>query len=288
MIRLRDKMREDLELRGMSASTVTTYVCCARRFVEHFGLPPGKIGATDVRNYLLHLIHEVKAAPSTVNVYAGAIQFLYRVTLKRAEVVADVVRLKTPKRLPRFLSGAEVERLLVALPTLRHQAMAMLAYGAGLRVSEIVRLEARDIDAKRMVIHVREAKRGRERYVMLSARLLATLRAHWKEAVLPGPRLFAGRDPSTPLERSAVHKALSKAARKAGLGKNLGPHALRHSFATYMLEAGTDLRTLQVLLGHASMKSTAVYLHITTARVQSLRSPLDDVRSPQDPRDGDG
>jgi integrase/recombinase XerD len=196
MIRRRDKMREDLELRGMSASTVTTYVCCARRFVEHFGLPPGKIGATDIRSYLLHLIHEVKAAPSTVNVYAGAIQFLYRVTLKRAEVVADVVRLKTPKRLPRFLSGAEVERLLVALPTLRHQAMAMLAYGAGLRVSEIVRLEARDIDAKRMVIHVREAKRGRERYVMLSARLLATLRAHWKEVGLPGPRLFAGRDPS--------------------------------------------------------------------------------------------
>jgi hypothetical protein len=138
MIRRRDKMREDLELRGMSASTVTTYVCCARRFVEHFGLPPGKIGATDVRSYLLHLIHEVKAAPSTVNVYAGAIQFLYRVTLKRPEVVADVVRVKEPMRLPRFLSGAEVERLLVALPTLRHQAMAIPTRGRYLFPIEVL------------------------------------------------------------------------------------------------------------------------------------------------------
>jgi site-specific recombinase XerD len=281
MLRLRDKMREDLELRGMSDNTIEKYLCCARRFVEHIGLPPAKVGAAEVRSYLLHLIHEVKAAPATVNVYAGAIRFLYRVTLKRAEVVADVVRMKTPMSLPRFVGGAEVERLLWALPTARLQAIAMLAYGAGLRVSEIVRLETGDIDAKRMVIHVREAKRGRERYVMLSPRLLSTLRAYWKAARLPGPRLFAGRRPGTPLDRGAVHKAFSKAARKAGIGKSLGPHALRHGFATHMLEGGTDLRTLQVLLGHASMKSTAVYLHITTARVQSLRSPLDELAAPE-------
>jgi site-specific recombinase XerD len=274
-------MREDLELRGMSANTTEKYLCCARRFVEHIGVPPAKAGAAEVRSYLLHLIHEVKAAPATVNVYAGAIQFLYRVTLKRPEVVMDVVRVKTPMRLPRFLTGAEVSRLLVALPTARLQAMAMLAYGAGLRVGEIVKLEIGDIDAKRMVIHVRGAKRRRERYVMLSPRLLSTLRAYWKAAKLPGPRLFAGRHPDTPLDRGAVHKAFSKAARKAGLGKSLGPHALRHGFATHMLERGTDLRTLQVLLGHASMKSTAIYLHITTARVQSLCSPLDELATPE-------
>jgi integrase/recombinase XerD len=278
-------MREDLELRGCSANTIVSYLRCARRFAEHFGLPPGKIGAEQVRSFLLYLIHDVKAAPATVNVYAGAIRFLYRVTLKRPEVVTDVVRLKTPMRLPRFLSGPQVERLLAILPSLALRAVAMLAYGAGLRVSEIVQLERQDIDAKRMVIHVRKAKRGRERYVMLSPRLLATLRAYGKESRLPGPLVFSGRDPSTPLDAGAVHKALSKASRKAGMGKSLGPHALRHSFATHMLEGGTDLRTLQVLLGHASLSSTLKYLHITTARVQSLKSPLDSLVPPEDPRD---
>lgn len=284
MVRLRDKMREDLELRGFSVATSEAYVRCARSFVEHFHRPPAKLGAGEVRSYLLHLLQERRAAPGTVNVYAAAIGFLYRVTLKRPEVVAEVVRMKTPMRLPRFPSGPEVARLLVALPTARLQAMAMLAYGAGLRVSEIVRLETTDIDAKRMVIHVREAKRGRARYVMLSPRLLSTLRAYWKAAKLSGPRLFAGRHPGTPLDRTAIHKAFSKAARKAGLGKSLGPHALRHGFATHMLERGTDLRTLQVLLGHASMKSTAIYLHITTARVQALCSPLDNLATPEHDR----
>jgi site-specific recombinase XerD len=283
MLRLRDKMREDLELRGSSTNTTEAYVRCAGRFAAHFDHPPAKLGAAEVRSYLLHLIHERKA-PATVNVYAAAIGFLYRITLKRPEVVADVVWMKTPMRLPRFLSGPEVERLLAVLPTARLQAMAMLAYGAGLRVGEIVQLETGDIDAKRMVIHVREAKRGRERYVMLSPRLLQTLRAYWKVAKLPGPRLFAGRRPDSPLDRTTVYKSFSQAARKAGVGERLGPHTLRHSFATHMLEGGTDLRTLQVLLGHASMRSTATYLHITTARVQTLRSPLDSLGKPQ--RDG--
>jgi len=184
---------------------------------------------------------------------------------------------KTPMRLPRVLSGVEVARLLAALPTERYRVMGMLAYGAGLRVGEIVRLEIGDIDAKRMVLHIRDAKRGRERYVMLSPRLLSALRHYWKQAGLPGPRVFAGRDRDKPLQRVGVHKAFSRAARKAGIRKVLGPHALRHSFATHMLERGTDLRTLQVLLGHASIRSTTMYLHISTARVQSLRSPLDDL-----------
>jgi len=286
MVRLRERMREDLELRGMSASTIELYVRCARRFVEHYGRPPAKLGAEEVRSYLLHLVHQRRAKAATVNVYAAAIAFLYRVTLKRPDIVTDVARLKTPMHLPRFLSGPEAERLLAALPTVRWQAVAMLAFGAGLRVSEIVGLETGDIDAKRMVVHIRDAKRGRERYVMLSARLLRTLRAYWKAAKLPGPRLFAARNRRTPLDRGAVHKALSRAARKAGLGTCLGPHALRHSFETCMLERGTDLRTLQVLLGHASMESTAIYLHITTARVQSLPSPLDDFGTrPSDSRD---
>jgi len=286
MARLRDTMREDLELRGLRPDTIATYIRCVRRFVEHFALPPAKLGAADVRRYLLYLLHEAKVTPPTVNTYASAIRFLFRVTLKRPEVVADVVRLKTPMHLPRILSGTEVEGLFAAIPTLKHRAIVMLAYGAGLRVSEVARLEVGDIDAKRMVLHIRDAKRGRERYVMLSPRLLSALRAYWKDARPPGPRLFPGRDPSKPITRAAIHKALSKAASKAGITKRLGPHVLRHSFATHLLEGGTDVRTVQVLLGHASLLSTARYLHITTARVQELRSPLDDLGTPRGRRYG--
>jgi integrase/recombinase XerD len=286
MRRLRDKMREDLELRGLRPNTIDTYIGCARRFVEHFALPPAKLGAAEVRGYLLYLIKEVKAAAPTVNTYAAAIRFLYCVTLQRPEVVADVVRVKTPMHLPRFLSGTEVERLLAAISTLKHRAIVMLAYGAGLRVSEIARLEIRDIYPKRMVLHIRDAKRGRERYVMLSSCLLLALRTYWRDARPPGQLLFPGREPSKPMTRTAIHNALRKAGAKAGITTPLSPHMLRHSFATHMLEAGTDLRTLQVLLGHASLRSTTAYLHITTARVQELRSPLDDLGTPRGRRYG--
>ena len=181
MTRLRDKMREDLQLRGLCPNTIDTYIRGARRFVDHFAAPPAKLGAAEVRRYLLYLLNEAKASPSTVNTYAAAIRFLYGVTLKRPDVVADVVRLKTPMHVPPILSGTEVERLLAAIPTTKHRAMGMLAYGAGLRVSEIARLELGDIDKKRMVLHVRHAKRGRERHVMLSPLLLSALRAYWAD-----------------------------------------------------------------------------------------------------------
>jgi len=286
MERVRDKMREDLQLRGLCPNTIDTYIRCARRFVEHFGVPPAKLGAAEVRRYLLSLINDAKAAPATVNTYAAAIRFLYCVTLKRPEVVADVVRLKTPMHVPHILSGTEIERLLAAIPTTKHRAMVMLAYGAGLRVSEVAQIEIGDIDAKRMVLHVRNAKRGRERHVMLSPILLSALRAHWKDARPPGPRLFPGRDPQKPITRTAIHKALCKAAKKAALTKRLSPHVLRHSFATHLLEGGTDMRTVQVLLGHASLRSTVTYLHVTTARLQQVRSPLDDLGTPRGRRYG--
>jgi site-specific recombinase XerD len=173
------------------------------------------------------------------------------------------------------LSSSEVERLLAAMTRPNHRVAAMLAYGAGLRVSEICRLRVDDIDAKRMMLRIRNAKRGRERYVMLSARLLRELRAYWKAVRLSGPALFPGNAGRIWLSRKALQKAFSLAARRAGLQKRVSPHTLRHSFATHMLEAGTDLRILQVLLGHASIDSTTLYLHVSTARLQSLTSPLD-------------
>jgi site-specific recombinase XerD len=286
MARLRDKMREDLELRGLRPNTIDAYLRCARRFTEHFARPPRKLEAADVRCYLLHLIHAAQRSPSTINVYAAAIRFLFAVTLKRPDVVADVVRVKTRMHLPRVLSGTEVEKLLGALRSRKYLAIAMLLYGAGLRVGEVTHLETVDIDAKRMLLHLRDAKRGRERYVMLSPRLLAVLRAYWKAARLRGPLLFPGGDPSKPVTHNAIRKALSQAAVKAGLRQGLSPHTLRHAFATHLLEGGTDLRTVQVLLGHASLRSTTTYLHVTTARVQQLRSPLDDLGTPQGRRYG--
>ncbi len=273
--RLRDKMREDLELRGMSASTITTYLDCARRFAEHFERSPGALGAPEIRAFLLYLLHERKVAPSSFNVYAAAIRFLYTVTLDRPETIARMPRMRVPMHIPVVLTTVEVSQLLAALKTDKHRAMVMLAYGAGLRVSEVCKLRVEDIDPKRMLIHVRHAKRGRERYVMLSPKLLATLRAYWKTSRPCGPQLFPGRGANGLFSRKGVHAAIVSAALRAGITKPLSPHTLRHSFATHLLDAGTDLRTLQVLLGHASLKSTMAYLHVSTARVQAIPSPLD-------------
>jgi integrase/recombinase XerD len=195
-------------------------------------------------------------------------------------------RMRVPMHVPVVLSGTEVERLLGAITSERHRVAAMLAYGAGLRVGEICNLHVEDVDPKRMVLRIRGSKRGRERYVMLSARLLSAMRAYWKVARPSGPYLFRGRQPGTLLTRGAVHKAIAAAARRAGLAKRVGPHTLRHCFATHLLEAGTDLRTLQVLLGHASIESTTIYLHVSTARMQSITSPLDKLGPSEDPTRG--
>jgi site-specific recombinase XerD len=235
-----------------------------------------RLGAKEIREFVLHLIRERKLGPATVNVHVAAISFLYAITLKRPHEVMDLPRMKVPMRLPRVLSGTEMERLLAAPLGIKHRALILLGYGAGLRVSEIARLEMGDIDPKRMLLYVRQSKRGRERYVMLSPIVLGALRAYWKHAQLSGPRLFPGRDPKKVMTRAAIYKALQKAARCARL-ERVSPHTLRHTFATHMLEAGTDLRTLQIVLGHASLSSTLTYLHVSAARVQALKSPLDDL-----------
>jgi site-specific recombinase XerD len=267
-------MREDLALRGMSETTIVTYVGCARRFAEHFGRSPSRMGAAEIRAFLLHLT-ERRVRPRTFNVYVGALLFLYRVTLEQPEQVAKIPHMRVPMHVPTVLTGIEVERILGALESDKHRAVVMLAYGAGLRICEACHLRIEDIDAKRMLLHIRNAKRGRERHVMLSPRLLKVLRTYWKRTRPSGPYVFPGGGADGVFSRRAVHHALVKAARRAGITKTVSPHTLRHSFATHLLERGTDLRTLQVLLGHASLKSTMAYLHVSTARVQSIASPLD-------------
>jgi integrase/recombinase XerD len=226
---LRDKMEGDLKLKGLSPNTRKTYLLCAASFVRHYGKPPARMGRIEVRDYLLHLLEVRKVKPSTYNVYAAALRFLYGCTLERPEEVAWVGHLKVKQRLPAILSIEEIERLLTELGSLKLQSIVVAAYGSGLRISEACRLRVEDIDSERMVIQVRHGKGDRDRYTLLPKRLLELLRAYWKEARPPGPELFPGRRAGTVLSRNAVNKALAKATLRAGIKKRVTPHALRHN-----------------------------------------------------------
>jgi site-specific recombinase XerD len=267
-------MIEDMRLRNFAPGTVAVYVNCVARFARHFGKSPGLLGPDDVRAYLLHLIEQRRSSWSYYNQNLQALRFLYNVTLDRDWVLKHLACPKRPKRLPVVLSGEELVRFFAAIDGLKHRASLMTAYAAGLRVSEVAALRVEDIDSRRMVIRVRQGKGSKDRYVMLSPKLLGLLRAYWK-AARPRVWLFPGSDPGRPITTSAVRKACQRAREAAGLGKHVTVHTLRHSFATHLLEAGTDLRTIQVLLGHHSPRTTAVYTHVSPAAVRATASPLD-------------
>ena len=275
---LRERMDEDMAMRGLVPNTRETYLHCVTVFVRHFGRSPCELGAEHLRLFLRHLRVVKKRSPSTLATYVAALRFLFGVTLKRTDVTHDdLPRPKVPMKLPTVLDATEVVKLLAAITSITHRAILMAAYGAGLRVSEACGLRVDQIDSARGVIIVRGAKRQRERHTVLSPRLLAVLRAYWKVAKPKGQYLFPGRSDSAlpTISRAAVSKALKKAVAVCGLTKRVTPHTLRHSFATHLMEGGTDLRTVQVLLGHASIRSTTTYVHVTTARVAGLVSPLD-------------
>jgi site-specific recombinase XerD len=284
MGKLKQKMAEDLKLRGLCENTRITYLRCAEVFVRHYAKPPAQLGRTDIRDYLLQMLQDRKWKPATYNVHAAALKFLYSNTLERPEEVAWIGRMKVSYHPPAILSAEELERLLDALGTVKMQAIVMAAYGAGLRVSEVVSLQIKDIDSQRMVIHVCRGKGDRDRYTMLPKRLLTVLRAYWKHERPPGPELFPGQKPSTTLTRDAVNLALRKAAKIAKLKKRVTPHSLRHAFATHLLEAGTDLRTLQVLLGHKSIRTTARYAQVSPAMIRKTKSPADRLRKTTAPK----
>lgn len=282
MGQLRDKMEEDLRLAGLSPNARQTHLRCAAVFVRHHSKGPMRMGRAEVRDFLLHLLEERKVKAATYNVYAAALRFLYARTLGRPEEVAWVGHLKVTRRLPAILSAEEIERLLAELPSLKHVAIVMAAYGAGLRISEVCHLRVEDIDSQRMVIHVRHGKGDRDRYTMLPRRLLEVLRAYFKEARPVGPELFPGGKPGTVLSRNAVSKALKLATARAAIKKRVTPHALRHAFATHLLEAGTDLRTLQVLLGHVSIRSTVRYAQVSPVMIRRTQSPADRLQPARD------
>jgi site-specific recombinase XerD len=272
---LRERMRQDLTLRGFSSSTHEAYLRQARAFVAHFRRPASTLGTEDVRTWVLHLLTVLGRSAASVNLAIAALRFLFGTTLKRPEVMQGIRNVRRNHGCPEVPSGRELEDLLGATRDPRHLAMFMLLYGAGLRVSELVNLTPKDIDSGRMVIVVRETKTRRDRLAPLTPRTLAALRAYWRARRPSGPYLFTGVRAGAPLTREAVALALRKAARRAGLGKHFYPHLLRHAFATHMLELGADIRTVQVLLGHASIRSTERYLHLTEARRATLKNPLE-------------
>jgi integrase/recombinase XerD len=274
MTPLRRRMIEDMTLRNFTPSTIQSYVQCIARFARYFNLSPEHLGPEHVRTFLLHLVQERHVSLSHYKQTRSALRFVYRVTLGRGDVPESIPPVKQPRTLPVVLSPEEVARFFAAIRNVKHRAILMTAYAAGLRISEVTRLQVNDIDSQRMVIRVRNGKGQKDRYVMLSPRLLEILRAYWK-AVRPREFLFPGANLDRPITTASIQKVCQRARKAAGMGKQITAHTLRHSFATHLLEAGTDLRTIQVLLGHHSFSTTARYVHVATAALPSVKSPFD-------------
>jgi len=283
MGQLRDRMDGDLRLKGFRPVTRYHYLRCARSFAAYYRKSPAALGEAEIRAFLLHLIDERQAKPATVRMYVAALKFLYAITLRRPEVVARIPWPQVPEHLPDILTAAEIVQLLQAVHSLKHRVVLMIAYGAGLRISEVCSLEVGDIDSQRMVIHVRDGKGAKDRYVMLSERLLAVLRDYWRLTKPPGSFLFPGTRGAPHLQPNTVQRMLQTVVAACGLSKRVTPHVLRHCFATHLLEAGTDIRTIQQLLGHSSIRTTARYTQISTRQIGQTRSPLDTLDLPPEP-----
>lgn len=278
MTPLRQQLIADLQLRGLAPNTIKNYVSVLARFAQHFNRSPDQLGRTELRQYLLYLVNEKQVAQGTYNQTMAALRFFYRETLSQPDVVEGLCFSRKERKLPEVLSHEEVERFFAALVSLKHRAILMTAYGSGLRVSEAVGLRVSNIDSQRMLLRVQQGKGRKDRYVMLPERLLTVLREYW-QAAKPIDYLFPSRSQQGHISRIAVYNACRRAAQQAGITKRVSPHTLRHSFATHLLEAGTDLRTIQLLMGHRNVATTALYTHVSRSTLLSTTSPLDQPKS---------
>jgi integrase/recombinase XerD len=276
MTPLRRRYTEDLQIRNYAPGTVRMYVEHVSRLAQYFQRSPEDLTEEDVRAYLVYLVREKRYSWSHYNVTVCALRFLYRVTLDRNWPLKHVPYAKRPKKLPSVLSREEVVRLLASVERPAHRVLLMTIYATGLRVSEASKLRPGDIDSERMVIHVHSGKGAKDRLVPLSPVLLPTLRDYW-QLERPQLWLFPGIDPQRPVNRQTIGKACVRAAEIAGLKKHATPHTLRHSFATHLLEAGVDIRTIQRWLGHSQLRTTTLYTHISLGQLQSINSPLDNL-----------
>ena len=272
---LRQRMTEDMQVRNLSPHTQASYLQQVSLFARYFRTSPDALTPEHIRTYQIYLTNEKKLAANSIYTAVAALRFLYRVTLKKEWTFGEDIPLpKKPQKLPVVLSPEEVVHFLSCVDCGKHRVILTICYAAGLRISEAVRLKAAAIDSARMVVRVEQGKGRKDRYVMLSPLLLEILRSYWM-AVRPKEWLFPGIHDDRPITKDAVEAACEKAHRFAGLSKPVTPHSLRHAFAVHLLESGTDLRTIQLLLGHRSLATTAKYLRIATNKVCSTSSPLD-------------
>ena len=280
MTRLRKMMLEELERRNYSEGTTRRYLRYVERFAQHFGKSPDKLSPDHLRTYQSYLLKVRKLDPGTVECHVSALRFLFIRTLHRHEFRQFLPYPKVRRKLPKILSLEEVARLIDASSGLFERTLLMVLYGTGMRRSEVARLKIADIDSQRMVLHVVNGKGGKDRDLPLSPKLLQTLRAYWRW-LQPQTYLFpsrTNREAEQPITDKTVWRACSEAASRSGIRKRVTPHLLRHSWATHLLEAGTDLRTIQLLLGHEDLEVTARYLHLSAQRLQKVANPIEELK----------
>jgi integrase/recombinase XerD len=274
---LRQRMLEDLQIRHYSPTTIRVYLYAIKEFAKHFGKSPDQLGAEHIRRYQLFLTKEKKVSTSTYVQMVCALRFLYTHTLHRKVAMERIPFPRRERKLPLILSRDEVKALLEAPRDLHHRAMLAILYGSGLRVSEVTRLKVADIDSARNVLWVRSGKGRKDRQGLLPPKLRELLRCYWRSR-RPTDWLFPGARPGQPISVKAIFLACRKAARAAGIAKSVHPHLMRHAFATHLLEVGTNLRTIQILLGHANLETTARYLQVADVNVRGTTSPLESLR----------
>ena len=278
MTQVRKKMLEEIQRRNYSHRTARTYIRIVRDFAKYFHQPPDKLGPEQIRQYQAHLFQAKKLAPATVSQYVSALRFLFVKTLRRHFLAEYIPFPKSHKRLPTVLSPEEVARLIDSARNLYHRTLLMTLYSTAVRRAELCRLKVQDIDSQRMMIRIHQGKGGRDREVPLSPKLLETLRVYWRW-MRPTTFLFPGTvkgvRADVPITPNVVWLACRQAAQKAGITKHFSPHSLRHSCASHLLEAGADLRTIQVLLGHSRLEHTLLYLHLSPKHLQAIPNPLD-------------
>lgn len=269
-----ERMADDMQLRNYAQSTINSYTYHVDKFCQYFGKYAEHLGSEEIREYQLYLAKEKKASWSSFNQAVCGLRFLYEITLRRPWTVEHIPFGRRPKKLPAVLGNEEVQRLLECVPNLKHRTVLTVCYAAGLRLSEATHLRIRDIDGQRMQMHITNGKGRKERLVPVSPRLLGELREYWKQ-YQPSNYLFPGKTPDTPLSSTTIQKACKLAVGKAGILKAVTPHTLRHSHATGLLEAGVDLLTIGRLLGHKSLTTTLIYLHVRRPHLDRAPSPLD-------------
>ncbi len=278
----RQRMVRQMKLRNLSTSTQDDYLRRLKKLEQHVGKSLGRIGLEEIRDYLLYLHDKRRLAPGSVNSYARAFRFFFLNVMDRPWPLAAIPAAREPKTLPVVLAPSEVVRFFDAAKSFKYRTIFQIMYASGLRVSEAANLRVSDIDSQRMVIRVNQGKMNKDRYTVLSPKLLLILREYWRtckpanvQVKRTDPWVFPGRKPGSHITTASIQTACKNVRVQSGLEKNVTPHSFRHSFATHMLENGVDLRTIQVLMGHASFSTTTIYTHIATARIAGMRSPFD-------------